>query len=386
MKLKYGCNPHQGNASCESLDKAENPLTVLNGDFGYINMMDALTSWQLVKEVRQATNLTCAASFKHVNPAGVAVCLPEEQGSSANAGLSAVAIAYKKARNCDPLASFGDVIAVSDKVDASLAKILASEVTDLIIAPAYDADALEILKKKKGGKYAIIQINPAHELPPIERREMFGFVFEQKRNDYIPKPDDYKKELTDAFRDAGVVNLMATNICIANITLKYTVSNSIAVATGGQVIGVSAAQQSRVGSTRLACDKADKWLFAQSPSIKELEFRENVKRFEVNNVVDILYRWPKADQEERKVAASFLKTPPTDALYAISAAYKHNSKDVCLCSDGFIPFRDNIDRAAASGVQCVVHPGGGKNDDHIAEVARGMGIKVITTGMRLFYH
>ncbi len=382
MKLKYGCNPHQQNASCESMGEDDGPLKLLNGEPGYINMMDALTAWQLVKEVKQATNLTCAASFKHVNPAGVAVTLPEEQKE----GVSAVANAYNKARNCDPLSSFGDAIAVSDKVDVQLAKILVSEVTDLIIAPEYEPEALEILKKKKAGKYAILQIDPSHELPSQEKRELFGFVFKQDRNSFIPRPSDYKDELVAAFQDAALADLMAYNICLGNITLKYTVSNSIAVATGGQVIGISAAQQSRVGSTRLACDKADKWMFSQSPVIKNLAFREGVKSFEINNVVDILYRWPTASQEEKEVAASYLQSPPTDQLYEICAAYRHDSKDICLSSDGFIPFRDNIDRAKASGVQCVVHPGGGKNDEHIASVASDLGIKVISTGMRMFYH
>lgn len=382
MKLKYGCNPHQKDASCESADAQNNPLVPLNGEPGYINMMDALTAWQLVKEVKQATNLTCAASFKHVNPAGVAVSLPSEEKE----GLSAVANAYKKARNCDPLASFGDAIAVSDKVDVDLAKILKGEVTDLIIAPDFDPEALEILKKKKDGKYAILKMDPNHELDLQDRRELFGFVFKQERNTYFPRPEDYTDDLMQAFQDPSLADLMAYNICIANITLKYTLSNSIAVATGGQVIGISAGQQSRVGSTRLACDKADKWVFSQSPAVKGLSFKEGTKRFEINNVVDILYRWPKASQEERDVAANFLNSEPTDELYKLCAEYRHANQDMCLSSDGFIPFRDNIDRAKASGIQCVVHPGGGRNDEHIAQVATDLNMKVVTTGMRLFYH
>ena len=260
MKLRYGCNPQQVSASVSKED-GNLPFSVLNGSGSFINILDALTSWQLVREAMFATSMPTAASFKHVSPAGVAVCIPGEEGE-----LSPLARAYLKARNCDPVASFGDAVAVSGTVDVSLAKILSGLVSDLIIAPSYSDEALEILRKKKAGKYLIIQMDLDYEAPSLDKRELFGITLVQDRNTASYSKDEHLEALQVAGLAAPVASKIALNACLANITLKYTVSNSIAVATGGQVIGVSASQQSRIASTRLACGKADKWFFCKLQS------------------------------------------------------------------------------------------------------------------------
>ncbi len=388
MKLKYSQNPYQKNANVDCIidTSGKDALTLRAGNPSEINIMDALTSWQLVKEGKLSTGYPCAASFKHVNPAGVAICFPDEEKQHESLQMSPIARAYIKARACDPVSSFGDFIAVSEIVDASLAKFIRSQVSDGIIAPGYDSEALEILSEKKKGSYTVLEIDPQLNLPETEIREMFGFRITHDRNTFIPPKNEYAIQLAAIFSDASLVEIMATNICLSSIALKYTISNSIAIATGGQVIGISAAQQSRVGSTRLACGKADKWFFAQAPEIRDLSFREGTKSFERNNVVDILFRWNETSDDEKKEAQDALAQPIARDFINACQNYRQDYPDLCLVSDGFIPFIDNIHRAKATGVKCVVHPGGGNNDEVIKRESEAMGIAVIETGTRLFYH
>lgn len=385
IKLKYGCNPHQEKASLGFSDKPE-PFEVLNGDMGYINALDALTAWQLVKDVKKETGLACAASFKHVNPAGVAVCLEEDKALPEFKGLSDIAIAYQKARYCDPLASYGDAVALSDAVDITMAETIYKQVSDLIIAPGFDADALDLLKKKKGGKYLLIQIDPSYEAPKSETREIFGINLSQDRDNKVVALEDIKEKLAGGISDAVLLEKVALNMCVANITLKYTLSNSIALAAQGRVIGVGAGQQSRVACVRLAADKAEKWYFANSQIAQLLQFKEGTKKFEKNNITDLIFRWDVITDEEKKYAQGFFDAPIPDEILTAKKLGYGDRADLCLCSDGFIPFRDNIDKAQATGVKYILHPGGSKNDEDMANVAKQLGLYMIATGVRTFYH
>jgi phosphoribosylaminoimidazolecarboxamide formyltransferase/IMP cyclohydrolase len=388
LPLRYGANPQQAPARVFMPSDVDLPITVLNGSPGYINLLDALNSWQLVRELKQALNLPAAASFKHVSPAGVAVANPLSDTLKKayfvdDLELSPLATAYARARGADRLCSFGDFIALSDTVDVSTAKLIAREVSDGVIAPAYEKDALEILKAKKNGKYAVVQIDPSYEpFSSQEVRDVFGIRFEQHRHDYIVTPADFtnivtaKKDLPEsAIRD----------LTIAWITLKYTQSNSICFVVDGQAIGVGAGQQSRVHCVRLAGQKADLWWLRQHPTVLDLPFKSGIKRPDRDNAIDQFLRDDVTPNEKADWDNIFASTPrqltPSEKQQWLS-----NLDSVTLGSDAFFPFRDSIDRASVSGVKYVLEPGGSNRDDAVIQAANEYGMTMIFSGVRLFHH
>jgi len=387
INLKYGCNPHQKSARL-IIEGEPVPFQVLNGTPGYINILDAIGAWQLVRELKLATGLPGAASFKHVSPAGAAIARPmtEEFRKSQmlpDIELSPVATAYARARGGDRMSSFGDVAAVSDTVDVSLAELLKSEVTDLIIAPDYEPEALEILKTKREGKYLIFQIDPAYEPPEMESRDVFGFTLEQTRNtakidaslfgDVVTSKKDIPRDIVET-------------LVVATISLKYTQSNSVCVAYDGQVIGTGAGQQSRVHCTRLACDKAEKWFLQQHPRVLELDFKKGLKKPEKTNVVDQYLLWDQLSDAEVEAMLSGLKTKPEPISKEERLEWLSRFDGICLSSDAFIPFRDNIDRASRTNVQYVAQPGGSLRDDDVTKAADQYGMVMVYTGLRCFLH
>jgi AICAR transformylase/IMP cyclohydrolase PurH len=387
VKLKYGCNPHQGHARL-IVPGDPPPLEMLNGTPGYINLLDAIGAWQLVRELRQATGKPGAASFKHVSPAGAAIARPLDEAFCKSQflereELSPVATAYVRARGGDRLCSFGDVAAVSDTVDASLARVLAREVCDLIIAPGYDADALEILKNKRGGKFLILRIDPDYEPPAVESRQLFGFTLEQQRNDARFTIDMFKKPVTPG---ATVPDDVAETLAVATITLKYTQSNSVCLAYQGQVIGNGAGQQSRVHCMRLACSKADKWFLQQHPKVLGLKFKEGLMKAEKANVVDQYLLWDELSEPEERFMLSQLTARPEPLTREERAEWIAQFDDVCVSSDAFFPFRDSIDRASRSHVKYVAHPGGSLRDESVTAAAHEYGMVMIHTGVRCFLH
>lgn len=385
-ELKYGCNPHQKPAEIRSVS-GELPFEILNGNPGYINFMDALNSWQLVKELKAALNMPAAASFKHVSPAGAAIGLPlsDEMKKAYFLGdieLSPVASAYARARGADRMSSFGDWAAMSDVVDKPTALILKKEVSDGVIAPGYTDEALEILKQKKGGKYNIIKMDSAYEPEGAEKRLIYGIEFIQKRNSHIPGFDDLKniatnnRELTDQAR---------MDMVLAMITLKYTQSNSVCYTAGGQVIGCGAGQQSRIHCTRLAGEKADIWYLKQHPKVLDLKFKQGIGRPDRDNAIDLFVRDDTTDFEQGML--NELLEEATDRLTADEKKeWLGGMSDITLGSDAFFPFRDNIDRAHKSGVKYVVQPGGSVRDDNVIEACNQYGMVMCMTGLRLFHH
>ncbi len=384
--LKYGCNPHQKPARLY-MKKEELPFEVLNGNPGYINFLDAFNSWQLVRELKEAFKLPAAASFKHVSPSGAAISLnmSEELKKACfvdDLELSPVAIAYARARGTDRMSSFGDWIAISDKVDESLALLIKREVSDGIIAPDYTKEALEILKTKQNGRYNIVKIDEGYVPEEIETREVFGITFEQKRNDVKITKDllsnivTQNKQLPDnAIRD----------LLVALITLKYTQSNSVCLAYDGQVIGCGAGQQSRIHCTRLAASKADFWFLRQHPKILSLEFKENVGRPEKANAIDQFLRDDITEAEMREWKDIF-KIIPERLSKEEKEEWISKFNEAALGSDAFFPFRDNIDRAYKSGVKYVAQPGGSKRDDIVIQACNEYGMVMCFTGIRLFHH
>ncbi|MCL6518494.1 MAG: phosphoribosylaminoimidazolecarboxamide formyltransferase [Armatimonadetes bacterium] len=385
IPLRYGMNPHQKPAQVILTDRSPK-IEILNGTPGYINFLDALNAWQLVRELKAALNLPAAASFKHVSPAGAAVGLPLSDTLKKayfvdDMDLSPLAIAYARARGADRVSSFGDFIALSDTCDLSTAQLIKREVSDGVIAPAYDGDALALLRGKREGKYLVLRIDPDYNPPEIEQRQVFGVTLEQKRNDIkidasvLANVVTAKKEIPpEAQRD----------LVVALITLKYTQSNSVCFAYDGQVIGVGAGQQSRVHCTRLAAGKADLWWLRQHPKVLELEFRSGLNRAEKNNAID-----------------EFLcddLTPPEEALMRenlpgaqrLTKEEKRHWLDkltgVSLGSDAFFPFRDSIDRASRTGVKYIAEPGGSTRDNEIIAAADEYGMVMVFTGIRLFHH
>lgn len=386
VPLRYGLNPHQKPA--QMVFKDDSPkIQVLNGSPGYINMLDALNGWQLVKELREATGLPAAASFKHVSPAGAAVAVPLSDTLSKayfvdGAELSPLATAYARARGTDRVSSFGDFIALSDVCDLCTAELIKPEVSDGVIAPGFESDALEVLKSKKKGAYLILQIDPAYNPPEIESRDVFGVILQQKRNDARIDASVLKKVVTkvteippDAQRD----------LVIALITLKYTQSNSVCFAYDGQTIGVGAGQQSRVHCTRLAGHKADLWWLRQHPRVLQLKFREGLNRAEKNNAIDQFLSDALTSPEE-----AILKDSLVGPVEGLSAQEKREWLDrltgVSLASDAFFPFRDSIDRASQSGVRYVAQPGGSERDELVIAAADEYGMAMAFTGIRLFHH
>ena len=388
LELKYGCNPNQKPSKIYCND-GELPIQVLNGKPGYINFLDAFNGWQLVKELKKATGLPSATSFKHVSPAGAAVGLPLSEVEAKiywvdDLGeLSPLACAYARARGADRMSSYGDFISLSDVCDVSTAKIIKREFSDGIIAPGYEPEALEILKEKKKGSYAIIQIDPDYEPNPIEHKEVFGITFEQGRNELNIDKDFLSNIVTE---NKEVPELAKIDMIISLITLKYTQSNSVCFVKGGQAIGIGAGQQSRIHCTRLAGSKADNWFLRQSPQVLNLPFIEGMKRAERDNAIDLYigedYMDVLSDGAWQKI---FTEQPPVFTKEEKEAWLAKNS-DVTLGSDAFFPFSDNIERAFRSGVKYIAQPGGSIRDQDVIDACNKHGIAMCFTGIRLFHH
>ena len=403
VSLRYGCNPHQVPARIYAREGSL-PFTVLNGVPGYVNLLDALNGWQLVRELRRALDLPSAASFKHVSPAGAAVAceLTPALRKAYFVGereLSPLATAYVRARGADPMSSFGDWAAFSDRVDAASALILKREVSDGIIAPDFDGKALDILKKKKLGTYPVIRVDPAYDPSENETREVFGLCLEQKRNDAVIDKSILKNIVT---REKELPPPAVRDLLIATITLKYTQSNSVCFAFDGQVIGVGAGQQSRIHCTRLAAEKAETWFLRQHPAVMRLKFREKVKRqARINAIQGYLHYGEMTEQEKRAWVELFEVIPKPLHLPEITdetipgSGYnsktgagnkKERSNGISLSSDAFIPFRDNIDRAARAGVKYIIQTGGSLRDEEVIRAADEYGMVMIFSGLRLFHH
>lgn len=388
LKLKYGCNPNQIPARIYMQSGADLPITVLNGRPGYINFLDAFNSWQLVRELRRATGLPAAASFKHVSPAGVAVGLPltdtlKKIYSVEGMDLSPLASAYARARGADRMSSFGDFVALSDVCDKSTALVLQHEVSDGVIAPGYEPEALEILSAKKKGKYNVIQIDPAYEPEELETKQVFGITFEQKRNndhiteDLLQNRPTKNKEIPEAAR---------RDLLIAMITLKYTQSNSVCYVKDGQTIGVGAGQQSRIHCTRLAGDKADKWWLRQSPKVLNLPFRADIRKPDRDNTIDVYTSDDWEDVLADGVWENFFTEKPEPMTREERKAWIAKNTGVALGSDAFFPFGDNIERAHRSGVEYIAQTGGSIRDDNVIATCDKYNIAMAMTGVRLFHH
>ena len=387
LSMRYGCNPHQSSARCYMQNGDGVPLQVLNGSPSYINLMDALNSWQLVRELRRALDMPAAASFKHVSPAGAAVAVPLDAAQKeayfvANEELSPLATAYARARGADRLASFGDWIALSDPVDMATARLIQREVSDGIIAPAYEEEALDILKSKKGGDYRIFQIDPAYEPAPVESREIFGFTLEQPRNDFVPDASFLKNVVT---KRQDIPANARRDLTVATIAVKYTQSNSVCLALDGQVIGSGAGQQSRVHCVRLAASKTDNWYLRQHPRVRGLKFKKGLKRAARINAIDLFLQEEATPPELQTWETGFTEVPE-HLTPAEKRAWLDGLQGVSLSSDAFFPFRDNIDRACRSGVEYVVQAGGSVQDDEVIAAADEAGLAMVFTGMRHFRH
>ncbi len=390
ISLKYGCNPNQKPASIYMADGSELPVTVVNGKPGYINFLDALNGWQLVKELKEATGMPAAASFKHVSPAGAAIGRPLDDTlrtvyriDDEIKELTPIASAYARARGADRMSSFGDFIALSDKCDEITARLIKHEVSDGIIAPGYTPEALEILKSKKKGNYNIIQIDTSYVPEMIEEKQVFGVSFEQGRNE-IP----INKELLDEIvtKNTELPDTVKEDMLVAMITLKYTQSNSVCYVKDGQAIGIGAGQQSRIHCTRLAGDKADNWFLRQNPKVTELPFRDDLARAEVDNAIDLyISEYDDDILSDGAWERVFTEKPERFTKEEKKEWLKQNS-DVVLGSDAFFPFGDNIERAAKSGVKYVVQPGGSIRDDNVIETCDKFGMVMCFTGVRLFHH
>lgn len=388
LELKYGCNPNQ-KPSRIYMNEGELPITVLNGKPGYINFLDAFNGWQLVSELKKATGLPAATSFKHVSPAGAAVGLPmddvlkkiywvDDLGE-----LSPLACAYARARGADRMSSFGDFISLSDVCDVSTAKIIKREVSDGVIAPGYEPEALEILKAKKKGNYNVIQIDPDYVPAPIEHKEVFGITFEQGRNELKVDDELLANVVTE---NKEIPELAKIDLIISLITLKYTQSNSVCFAKGGQAIGIGAGQQSRIHCTRLAGSKADNWYLRQCPKVLNLEFVDKIGRADRDNAIDLYIGEDYMDVLADGAWEKIFKVKPEVFTREEKRAWLEGMQDVALGSDAFFPFGDNIERAHKSGVKYVAQPGGSIRDDNVIETCNKYGMAMAFTGIRLFHH
>ena len=389
LELKYGCNPNQKPSRIYMENGADLPIKVLNGKPGYINFLDAFNGWQLVRELKAATGLPAATSFKHVSPAGAAVGLPLTETESKiywvdDLGeLSPLASAYARARGADRMSSFGDFISLSDVCDASTARIIKREVSDGVIAPGYEPEALEILKAKKGGKYNVIEIDPNYVPDPIEHKQVFGVTFEQGRNelkidrDFLGNIVTENKEIPDSAKIDLIISL---------ITLKYTQSNSVCYAKGGQAIGIGAGQQSRIHCTRLAGQKADNWFLRQAPQVLNLQFVDGIKRADRDNAIDLYIGDEYMDVLADGAWENIFKVKPPVFTAEEKRAWLDKNTDVALGSDAFFPFGDNIERAHKSGVKYVAEPGGSIRDDHVIDTCNKYNMAMCFTGIRLFHH
>lgn len=387
LPLRYGTNPQQAPARVFMKSDADLPITVLNGSPGYINLLDALNSWQLVRELKAAIDLPAAASFKHVSPSGAAVGTPLSDVLKKiyfvdDLELSPLATAYARARGVDRMSSFGDWIALSDTVDVSTAKLISREVSDGVIAPAYEAEALEILKKKKQGKYAVVQMDPAYEPPALETRDIFGITFEQRHHDRPVAHTDFANIVT---KNKDLPESAIRDMLIAWITLKYTQSNSVCYAVDGQVIGVGAGQQSRVHCARLAGAKADLWRLRQHPRVLALPFKPDIKRPDRDNAIDQFLQ-PDVTEAEKSNWANIFSATPRQLTPEERRAWLDGMSAVVLGSDAFFPFRDSIDRGARSGVKYVLQPGGSNRDVDVITACDEYGMTMVFSGVRLFHH
>lgn len=385
LELKYGCNPNQ-KPSRVFIKQGELPIEIVSGKPGYINLLDALNSWQLVRELSMATGLPAAASFKHVSPAGAAVGLPlsdilKKIYFVEGMELSPMAAAYARARGADRMSSYGDWAALSGICDEQTAMLLSKEVSDGIIAEGYTDRALEILKKKKKGSYIVIKMDPSYEPGIMERKDVFGITFEQRRNDRLIDDSLLSNIVTESCR---LPDSAKRDLIIALITLKYTQSNSVCYAKDGQAIGIGAGQQSRIHCTRLAGDKADNWYLRQHPKALGLPFKEGLARYEKDNATDIYLTEYRGDMFEGWEQYFTKKPEPLSAEE--KRAWLDTLEDVALASDAFFPFGDNIDRASRSGVRFIAQPGGGVRDDNVIEKCNKYGITMAFTGVRLFHH
>ncbi len=389
LELKYGCNPNQKPSRIFMADGSELPIQVLNGRPGYINFLDAFNGWQLVSELKKATGLPAATSFKHVSPAGAAVGLPLEETLAKiywvdDLGeLSPLACAYARARGADRMSSFGDFIALSDVCDVDTARLIKREVSDGVIAPGYEPEALEMLKAKKKGAYNVIQIDASYEPAPIEVKQVYGISFEQGRNEL---------KIDDAFFDNIVTKekdlpkQAKIDLAIAMITLKYTQSNSVCFVKDGQAIGIGAGQQSRIHCTRLAGSKADNWFLRQSPTVLDLQFVDGIGRADRDNSIDLYIGEDYMDVLADGAWQKIFKVKPEVFTAEAKRAWLDRMSGVALGSDAFFPFGDNIERAHRSGVQYVAQPGGSVRDDNVIEVCDKYGMTMCFTGIRLFHH
>jgi phosphoribosylaminoimidazolecarboxamide formyltransferase/IMP cyclohydrolase len=387
LALRYGVNPHQ--VPARVFAEGGLPFEVRNGAPGYINLLDALNAWQLVRELRSVTRLPAAASFKHVSPAGAAIGLPLSQTLrrayfvGERDELSPLANAFARARGADRVCSYGDWVALSDPVDLPTARLLRREVSDGVIAPGFEPAAFELLKSKRGGRYTMLQIDPGFEPAEMETRQVFGVTFDQRRNDVVPSLTllDHvvtrRRDLSEAARRDMLVGL---------ITIKYTQSNSVCLVADGQVIGNGAGQQSRIHCTRLAADKADTWQLRQHPRVLALSFRAGLERVDRDNAIDQFLRTDLTEAEEAVWRACFDSEVPQRLSAEERRGWLEAVRRVTLASDAFIPFRDNVDRAHASGVEYIVQPGGAQREAEIVAACDQYGMVMVCTGLRLFHH
>ena len=389
LQLKYGCNPNQKPSRIYVADGSELPIQVLSGKPGYINFLDAFNGWQLVRELKQATGLPAATSFKHVSPAGAAVGLPmddvlkkiywvDDMGD-----LSPIACAYARARGADRMSSFGDFIALSDVCDKDTASLIKREVSDGVIAPGYTEEALEILKQKKNGNYNVIQIDENYKPAPIEHKEVFGVTFEQGRQELAINDELISNIVTE---NKDLPEAAKIDMKISLITLKYTQSNSVCFVKGGQAIGIGAGQQSRVHCTRLAGQKADNWFLRQSPKVLGLQFVDNIRRADRDNAIDVYIGEEYMDVLADGAWQKIFKVKPEVFTREEKRAWLDQMSDVTVGSDAFFPFSDNIERAHKSGVQYIAEPGGSVRDDLVIECCNKYNMVMAFTGIRLFHH
>ena len=386
LALRYGMNPHQKPARAY-VEQGELPFEALNGSPGYINLLDALNAWQLVRELESLTGLPAAASFKHVSPAGAAVAIPLSEAEArscfvSDMELSPIATAYARARGADRMSSFGDWVALSQPCDVPTARLVAREISDGIIAPGFEPEALEILRGKRGGGYRVVRIDSSYEPPEIEKRQVFGVVLEQKRNDVVLGPSSFGNIVT---KNRDLPESALRDLIVATVALKYTQSNSITFAHNGQVTGTGAGQQSRVHCVRLAAGKSDLWFLRQHPAVAEFKFAKGVTRAERNNAIDVFFMDEITPPEQAAWEASF-RTVPERLSPAEKRDWLAMVQGVTLSSDAFFPFRDSIDRAGRSGVSYVAQPGGSLKDADVIAACDEYGMMMCLTNTRLFHH
>ena len=390
LELKYGCNPNQKPSSRIYMENGELPIKVLNGKPGYINFLDAFNGWQLVSELKKATGLPAATSFKHVSPAGAAVGLPLSEVErkiywvdDMDVEFTPLANAYIRARGADRMSSFGDFISLSDVCDKETALVIKREVSDGVIAPGYTDEALEILKAKKKGNYNVIEIDPDYVPAPIEHKEVFGITFEQGRNELVIDEHFFDNIVTE---NKEIPDSAKMDLAISMITLKYTQSNSVCYVKGGQAIGIGAGQQSRIHCTRLAGSKADNWWLRQSPQVLGLQFLDKIGRADRDNAIDLYIGEDYMDVLADGAWENIFKVKPEVFTREEKRAWLDKNTDVALGSDAFFPFGDNVDRAHKSGVKYIAQPGGSIRDDHVIATCNKYGIAMAFTGIRLFHH